>query len=165
MLDDGDWKTWWIRSGTVIALNGSENAHWRYMMANADLVTDNRAFVDLITDNDCTEDAQDWHWRMRMKHMVFTSNWVRTGLIDGEKGYVDGIDTKEGRRELRKAARFLMDQSGGMMNQLAVLIVSSDFELYEETETEDMHCMLNAVEIDQFIKHGHLPTDVKPRRP
>src|SRR3546814_18470585 len=63
-----------------------------------------------------------------MKHTVFAAGYVRCGLVQTDRGYAQGQDPKA----VRKAAREMVERSGGTLQYLYVIIVPATLREYND---------------------------------
>src|SRR3546814_4207134 len=85
------------------------------LQSNPHLVSPDGSFATFLATED-VEDDEDA--RAKMKHTVFAAGYVRCGLVQTDRGYAQGQDPKA----VRKAAREMVERSGGTLQYLDVII-------------------------------------------
>lgn len=154
---DDVWVTWWSHpTKASIDCDGYENGHWRAIQAKPEVVASDDSFGAFLRANDVEDDDDA---RMTMKHRVFTAGYIRCGLIQGTRGYLEGINLKE----MRKAARETFERSSGALSYLDIIVVPPDLSSYKNDDEGQWVRLSDEKTIDRFIRRGQLPADATIR--
>lgn len=121
IVENISWETWWFHPEKgIITLNGAENQHWWYVIEHykkmgidiGTIVQKYNGDIDALYDDD-----HDWY---AIKTNAYKAGWVRMGLINGTKAYVNSLQ----KVPAKAAANWLYNKSGGHMTSLELEICS-----------------------------------------
>lgn len=173
---DFDWKSWWFHPNPpfearpllsktcagdppAIHLDGSENAHWKLVVSTPHMVPDATAvpalgvpFKEWLVGRDVSSNADDWHDRERMKHLVYSAGWLRAGLVGGKNGYIDALRGKHAIGGVLRAALALERFSEGRLKRLDLQPIERAWERHWGVDREPL--TLEGTELAAFLRVG-----------